>query len=237
MPTGERANGYWPPVEQDLLLLDGFAYGRIGGIRHPATPEQRLAWLGSQPKSAAASRREVFATQPYEQLVQVSRQAGRDAEARRAAIACRQDLRRYGKLSRFRKVGNWLLDKTIKYGFQTWRAVAGIIILYAAVLIFLWFARYHNAIIPVQAAASLNLAPTATNCTSHHPCFNPFGYAIDTVIPLINVHQTDFWGPNQSVPTGTAFAIITYLSTGLGWILATLAVAGYTGLARNIDDP
>ena len=256
-------NGYWPPAHTGGLRLDGFTYTRTGG-QHPAALAQRLAWIGSQqipplrhrvmpalrtPRAAwiagqdrrvrrlARVRRCDFVTQPYEQLVKVYQQAGQDKEARKVAIARRRDLRRYGDLSRPRKLGNWLLDKSIQYGYQTWRAVAGIIVLYAAVLVFLWFARSHNAIVPVQITTGLHPAPTATSCSSQYPCFNPFGYAIDTVIPLINVHQADFWGPNESVPWGTVCAVITYLGTGFGWILATLAVAGYTGLVRKTDSP
>ena len=36
--------------------------------------------------------------------------------------------------------------------------------------------------------------PTATRCTSDYPCFYPFGYTVNTVIPIINVHQADYWG-------------------------------------------
>jgi hypothetical protein len=229
-------NGYWPSAATGKLRLDGFTYTRTGGP-YLATLEQRLAWIGSHSERTAASTRTRFASQPYEQLAQVYQQAGQDKEARKVAIARRRDLRRYGELSRLRKLGNWLLEKTIQYGYQTWRAVAGIIVLYGAVLVFLWFARYHNAFIPVQTIVGLHPVPTATSCTSHYPCFNPFGYAIDTVIPLINVHQADFWGPNESDPWGTACVVVTYVGTGFGWILATLAVAGYTGLARNTDAP
>jgi hypothetical protein len=83
--------------------------------------------------------------------------------------------------------------------------------------------------------ASLNPA----HCNGVYPCFNPFGYAVDTVIPIINVHQADFWAPNAhaSSPWGWLSVVITYLSTGLGWLFATLAVAGYTGLARNASSP
>jgi hypothetical protein len=233
----ERHNGFWPAVHKGKLLLDGFTYARIGGA-HPAKLEQRLAWLGSQRKRTADRTAERFATQPYEQLAKVYRQAGQDKEAREVAIARRRDLRWYGDLSRSGKFGNWLLDFTIRYGYKTWRAVAGIIVLYAAVLLFLWFARYHNAIIPVQTTTGLHPAPTAGSCSSHYPCFNPFGYAIDTVIPLINVHQADFWGPNESAGLwGTACVFVTYVGIGFGWAFATLAVAGYTGLARKIDAP
>jgi hypothetical protein len=233
--TGESPGGNWPP--QGLLRLDGFTYTRIGG-EHPATGKQRLEWLQSHHKvphnTVPTDTCPTFATQPYEQLVKVYAEAGQDVEARKVAIACRLDLRRYGNLTWYRHVTNWLLDVTIRYGYQTGRALGGIVFLYAAVLVFCWFARYQSAIIPIQSTAGLRPVPSAVHCTANYPCFNPFGYAIDTVIPLINVHQADFWGPNASVPWGRVCVAVTYLGTGFGWLLATLAVAGYTGLVRNV---
>ena len=228
-------------VRSALLTLWAARMGsrQITSFKQRAVSAQSASQTGRDRRERKLARtpRSYFVTQPYEQLAKVYRQEGQDKEARRVAIARRRDLRRYGGLGRPRKFGDWLLDKTIQYGYQTWRAVAGIIVLYAAVLVFVWSARYHSAIVPVQSIMGLHPAPTATSCISHYPCFNPFGYAIDTVIPLINVHQADFWGPNESVPWGTAAVVIAYLGTGLGWILATLAVAGYTGLARRSDTP
>ena len=133
-PDGsEWPNGHWPPADQGLLRLGGFTYARIGGDP-PANLEQRLAWIGSQPKRATARKRAEFVTQPYEQLIRVYQQAGQDTEARTVAVARRRDLRRYGDLTRSRKVGNWLLDVTIRYGYQTWRAVVGLGAIYAVVL-------------------------------------------------------------------------------------------------------
>ena len=83
---------------------------------------------------------------------------------------------------------------------------------------------------PRRGGPSSEAEPTSRS--SNNPCFN---YAIDTVIPPINVHQAAFWGPNESVPWGTACLAVTYPGTGLGWLFATLTVAGYTGLVRNSD--
>jgi hypothetical protein len=51
--------------------------------------------------------------------------------------------------------------------------------------------------------------------------------------------QADFWAPNAdaSRPWDWLSVWVTYVSTGLGWLFATLAVAGYTGLARNASSP
>jgi hypothetical protein len=232
---GGRANGYWP--SDGRLRLDGFTYTSFGG-NHKATIEQRLAWIRSQYKSATKDSKPVFAAQPYEQLAKVYGQTGHDTEARRVAIARRRDLRRYGDLTRSRKAGNWLLDFTIRYGYQTWRAVVGLAALFVVILVIFWLAQYRTGlIVPAQATYGLHPAPTAARCISHYPCFSPVGYTIDTVIPLINVHQADYWRPNASAAGGWLLVYVTWAGIGLGWALGTLVVAGYTGLARNIYSP
>ena len=34
------------------------------------------------------------------------------------------------------------------------------------------------------------------HCVTGYPCFCPAGYAFDLVVPLINIHQAEFWQPN-----------------------------------------
>ena len=167
----KRSNGFWPDANKGALRLDGFTYARIGG-EHPATPEQRLAWLGS-PKKRARNREGRFATQPYEQLAKVYEQAGQDKEARQVAIARRRDLRRYGDLSGLGRFANWLLDFTIQYGYQTSRAIGGIIILYLLVLGFLLIARDHNALIPVQTIVGLASGPDRHQLQRQLPVLQP----------------------------------------------------------------
>ena len=249
--------GHWP--FDGSLRLDGFTYGSIastaGGQNDGAG--QRLEWIRSQygrKESKLWSPQDntsYFATQPYQQLASSYQQAGLDADARRIAIARRRDFRRYGRISRPGKIGNLLLDISIRYGYRTWRAAAGLAALYLLVVLFFFFASHNNAVIPVQTTPGLQTpvpgvsvqdaqtVPSATKCTTQYPCFNPWGYAVDVVIPIINVHQADFWGPNRHAvsPWGWSSVWVSYLSTGLGWLLATLAVAGYTGLARNASAP
>lgn len=227
--TVRQPDAHEPPSPSGTVVLDGLTYTGFGeGL---ATFDQRLEWIQSQ---------HGFAAQPYQQLAKFYREAGQDTEARKVAVQRRRDLRRRGGLKWYRKLGNLLLDFTIQYGYQTWRAVVGVALLYVIVVAFFWFARYHNAVIPTQTTPGLGkvpAVPTARSCTSDYPCFSPFGYAINTVIPLINVHQADFWGPNARVSWGRVGVVVTYLGTLFGWLLATLAVAGYTGLARKYDDP
>lgn len=57
------------------------------------------------------------------------------------------------------------------------------------------------------------------------------------VILLIDVHQVDYWAPNSNTSWGRAEMYISYTGTALGWLFATLALAGATGIVRRIDPP
>ena len=228
--SSERPNGCWPTGGR--LRLDGFTYGRFGGTQQ-ATVQQRLAWIRSQYRPPATDSTADFATQPYEQLAAVYRQAGQDTRARKVASARRADLRTYGNLNPYHKAGNWFLDKTIKYGYQAWRAGVGLAAVFVVFAALSFVAQHHHLMVPTGDTEGLRPAPSATECTSNYPCFYPVGYAVDTVIPIINVHQAEYWGPYGQVPWGRAWVAGTWIATGLGWALATLLVAGYTGLVRR----
>ena len=222
-------NGHWPCGGR--LNLDGFTYVSLGGYERTSA-DQRLTWIRSQYRRSDTSW-QGFATQPYEQLAAVYRHAGQDDQARKVAIARRADLRKYGNLNRYRRFGNWFLDWSIKYGYQTWRAATGLAALFVVFLALSILAQHQHAIVPIGEIEGLHPAPSVTQCMSNYPCFYPVGYTIDTVIPIINVHQTDYWGPDGHAPWGWAWLGLTWVVTGLGWALATLLVAGYTGLVRR----
>jgi hypothetical protein len=222
--AGEQAHGYWPPGGR--LRLTGFTYGGLG----EASVKQRLQWIRSQYEGDEPA---AFAAQPYEQLADMYRQAGQDTEAREVAIARRRDLRTYGNLNWYRRSGNWFLDQTIRYGYQTWRAAAGLAAVFVAFLVLSVIGQHQHVIVPLGDVKGLDPVPTATRCTSDYPCFYPFGYTVDTVIPIINVHQADHWGPDAHAPAGWLWVFSAWGATAAGWALATLLVAGYTGLVRQ----
>ena len=251
---GERrgsANGYWPIAGR--LRLNGFTYDRLGGNHQPPV-EQRLEWVRSQysqyrpkpivlqtngimappiivppPARAAAEDGRSFAPEPYEQLAKVYRQGGKDGDARKVAIARRVDERRYGNLDAYHKASNWFFDKTIKFGYQTWRAALGLVVVFVAFLVMSLFAQHHHAIVPVSdLVAGLHPIPAATRCAPSYPCFYPLGYTVDVVVPVINLHQANFWGLN-----GWGWVLGSWAATVLGWAAVTLLVVGYTGLVRQ----
>jgi hypothetical protein len=215
---GSRVAGHWP--SNGNLRLQGFSYSGFSDMHLPGA-QQRLNWirLSSPP----------LAPQPYRQLTSVYRQAGMEQEARRVAIAQRNDLRLAPGMSLPHRAGNWLLDKTIKHGYQPLRAVGLLAIVYLAMLLTFWAAQHHGGlIVPADGTRA-----AATACTSGYPCFYPAGYAFDTVVPVISLGQASHWRINAAAPWGWAYTAASCTATILGWALATLAVAGFTGLVRK----
>jgi hypothetical protein len=241
-----RENGYWPTGGR--LRLDGFTYGGFTGV-HQASARQRLHWIRSQyqprlpepwedtpaSRSPARNRAGDFAAQPYQQLIQAFQRVGRETGARTAAIALRRDRWKYGPLAWYRKIWDCILDIFIGYGYRIWRIVVPLTLLFAVVWAFVSITEHHNGFEAAQNATLLHPAPSATRCENGYPCFSALGYTIDTVIPLIDVHQTDYWAPNAKTSWGTACVDISYAGTALGWFFATLALAGATGIVRRID--
>jgi hypothetical protein len=174
-----------------------------------------------------------FSIQPYEQLATAYGQAGQDSQARQTAIASRVDRRDYGNLSPAGWIGNWLLDKTIKYGYQNWRAVVLLACAYIAVVVLTVIAQHHHVIVPVGTITGINPAPAATTCATNYPCFYPAIYAVDVVIPVINVHQAAYWGIDGHAHWGWAWEAGISLATVFGWAGATFLIAGMSSLVRQ----
>jgi len=176
--TAERADGYWPTG--GLLRLNGFVYGRIVGTDQ-ATVSQRLAWIRSQyPWSPSAgphpkTPRQPIAAQPYSQLEWVYRAAGQDRQATTVAIAMRQDIRHYGDIAFIGRFGNWLMDYTVRYGYQPWRALVSLVAVYVSVVALALIAQNYNAaIVPIpQNAAGIHGTLSAGHCVNNYPCLTP----------------------------------------------------------------
>ena len=92
-----------------------------------------------------------------------------------------------------------MLDKTIRHGYQPLRAAALLAVVYLSVLLALWAAQHRpDLIVPAKDVRTIDPAPTAEVCVDGYPCFYPAGYAVDAVIPLLNLRQVENWRLNGS---------------------------------------
>ncbi len=222
-------NGGWPAG--GLLHLDGFAYGDLDADRVVSVGE-RLDWVRSQWPAQDGSAR--FGPGPYEKLAGAYHRSGHDVEARAVAIARRRDKHRFEPMTKARALWDRVLYATIRYGYESWRAVLLLAAVFVvAIAVFSLAARHANLLVPVTTTAAGHAPPPVTKCTSEYPCFEAVGYSIDTVVPLINVHQAAYWAPNASTTAGVLLTVFTWLCTALGWLLATLTLAGVTGVIQG----
>jgi hypothetical protein len=71
-------------------------------------------------------------------------------------------------------------------------------------------------------------------CRQGYPCFNPFVYSFQLLIPGLDLREATYWWPNSSKNTwGLLLTIYTWLMIILGWVLATAVVAGVAQLFRR----
>jgi hypothetical protein len=188
----------WP----SRIRLRGFTYGALDE-EPTVSVRKRLRWL--------AHDRDGYSPQLYEQLAAVYRREGREQDARQVAIA-RQRARRRG-LPLPGRLWSLLLDVVIGYGYRTW--LAGFWLLgWWAVGTLVFAAAYPHHLIPA--------APNAP-----HPAFQPVIYALDVLLPLVDLNQQEFW-----IPQGLArwFAWASILA---GWLLATAVAAAVTGAVKR----
>jgi hypothetical protein len=162
-------------------------------IDTPGTVEARLDWLDGA---------DGYHPQPYEQLAAAYRGMGRDAEARTVQLA--RQRRRRRTLPPVARIWGFVQEWTVGYGYRPLRAalwLAGLLIAGTAV-----FGAHHPA--PAHRGEG--------------PGFNPFLYALDLLLPIVDFGQQGAFDPRGGQQWLAALLIAA------GWVLATTIAAGVT---------
>jgi hypothetical protein len=178
----------WPPQ----LRLDGFGYEHLLPVGAAVDVADRCRWLRLDP--------ERYRPQPYEQLATYYRRLGHDGDARRVLLA--KERRRRATLSPVARVGGYLLDVLVGYGYRAWLAGAWIAVLVAA------------------GTAVFSAHPPQPIEPSHRPHFTAFVYTLDLIVPIGAFGLRGSYDPVG----GTQWVADALIAAG--WILATALVAG-----------
>ncbi len=187
----------WGPTR-----LDGFTYG---ALRAPLSARQRCTWIGWNLTG--------YSPQPYEQLAASLRRQGDDAGAR--VILIEKLRRRRQGLRRWQRTWDWFLDRSVLYGYETWRAVGLLVVLWLVGLVAFHVAKANDLLAPVQERAAAQ------------PDFHASLYSLDVLVPVLTLHQFDAWAAH-----GWALWAAIGLR-GIGWMLTTLVVLSLTGIFRR----
>nr|WP_274557334.1 oxidoreductase [Streptomyces spiramyceticus] len=180
------------------LTMDGFGYEKLVP-RGPFPLSRRLAWV-----TAATPE---YAPEPYERLATVLRGSGEDADAREVLLA--KHRRRRETLPLAGKLWGVIQDWTVAYGYRPGRAAVWMTVLWAA-----------------GAVAFSRLDPAAIK-PEEHPKWNASLFALDLLLPVINLGQDGYWRLESAWQWAAAALIL------LGWVLATTVAAGASRLLRR----
>ncbi|MGP3981340.1 oxidoreductase [Streptomyces sp. KR80] len=180
------------------LTMAGFSYETLIP-RGPFPLSRRLDWV------AAATPE--YAPEPYEQLAAALRASGEDADARAVLLA--KQRRRRETLPLAGKLWGYLQDWTVAYGYKPGRAALWMVVLWAL------------------GAVLFSRNPPAELKAGESPHWNPALYALDLLLPVIDLGQDTHWRPEGRFQWAAAVMII------LGWILATTVAAGASRLLRR----
>ncbi|ATZ27188.1 hypothetical protein SLAV_26980 [Streptomyces lavendulae subsp. lavendulae] len=180
------------------LSMEGFVYENLAPRGHFPLA-RRLDWV------AAATPE--YSPEPYERLASVLRDGGEDADAREVLIA--KHRRRRSTLPPAARAWGYLQDWTVVYGYRPGRAALWMAVLWAAGA--LLFSGHRPE--PLKA--------------DEHPQWNAALYALDLLLPVIDLGQEGQWKVEGGWQWAAAALVL------LGWILATTVAAGASRLLRR----
>lgn len=177
---------------------------------------------------------EFYRPAPYRALAAIERASGHDGNARRVLIEQQRDLRSRGEMgSRLARWTHVAWGALAGYGYRTrFVAVALMLILFLAGVLGAWAGHWvtypgHHAVERTMASGS----PVGTPCS----LIEQIGLGIDRGLPLAPAGIRARCDLDTSTTAGQWFTVSIWILQALIWALATLAIAGYTGLIRKPD--
>jgi hypothetical protein len=197
------------------------------------------------------SRLEPVDSRPWEQVARVLRDNGDPSGAEEVLIAYRRHQRRTHTASRrhrWRRLLDVLEDLSVGYGYRPQRALFFLVALVMAVTVSLAPAEWRAPMRTTDAAGIVYtptgaLTPATTTASSTTSrcgagkvrCLNPVLYAVDTVIPIIDLKQRSSWYPTSDAG-GRWLDWWLNTCTILGWLISTVLVLSLTRFGRSSPD-
>ena len=214
----------WPG--KGKLFLDGFVYEHISG-NSPRDAKTRLTWLGRQGP---------FTPKPYRQLAKVLREAGDHTGARKVLFEMERRRREVEDRTWYTWLWGRVLKWTIGYGFYPWRALAWLVLLTALAWGFFREGYFRGAVTPTDKEAYYFFRDHRWS-PDHYQRFTASVYSLENSLPFVNLGQKDHWAPDPNPQSSRRMSGLLrwfrWFQVLAGWLLATLFVAGVTGVVRK----
>ena len=133
-----------------------------------------------------------FKPQPYLQLARVLRTAGLDSAADETIVRLERHRNRYSGFSDLTRLGRWLFfDLLLRYGFDRSRPAIALLGLAAISAVMFQIAYCGHHIVATWHNKQDITVPA--DAAQPHVAFNAFVFALDTLVPLVDLNQKDNW--------------------------------------------
>ena len=188
--------------------MTGFTYARFGGIQGEAgktMADRPIEWLLDWIAKQARFD-SAYHPQPFQQLASALRTHGYPDKADTVMIAANNHHRDAPTTPWTTEALLWGAWATIGYGYASWRSLVGLVLLVAFGT---WAAGRGRGLLTRASIAQR------------------FWYSVDQLIPLLVLNERH----KQLNPTGWVRGYF-YMHQILGFVLASLFVAGLTGLTK-----
>lgn len=138
---------------------------------------------------------------PYDRLAASYADAGREERSRRVLLA--NERHRHTSMRLPGRIWGWIQEFTVGYGYRPLLALVWFVAAWTVGAV--WFANFYT--------------PTQID-PDHRPVFNPVLFALDTLLPIVNLGQDEHWR------TAGASQWIAATLTLVGWVLVSTAATG-----------
>lgn len=238
--------GYWPAFASLCISL-----AKDGEIYLPQTELKQEAKKAMNNVIVRTHTRTPFA---YRQFASVLDTNGHEREARKIRILAakafteRTVLALYPNWKRTpAKILRWCLRKS----YRGWRSVLrrttgyGEHLQYAAYWLLallivgtISFEVFTPDMVPAKerfymTADAYNSWKSNGTLPEAYPKFNPFLYALDVMLPIVDIGQESHWRPKNVDRWWNGPRIYNHLHLAMGWFLSTIGIAGLTGLLKD----
>jgi hypothetical protein len=233
----------WPSWEgAGEIFLNGLCFTSAsykGGLRW----RERASWLKKQG---------YFSPHPWQQTALVLRGAGLVWQAEQLAIELENELRRKiysrkrGVQGTLLRGGHWFWGLIAGYGYRPMRVLWALLVLLLVSLSVFHvgaqlgvFAPADPGIYVAQRFAGCGPGTGGANwvdCSalpSEYPAFNSFIYALDVILPVVDLSMERAWAPMAVTGFGQAVRALVWLDILLGWLGSLALVAALTRLLQR----
>jgi len=223
-----------PSERRRWLSLDGLSYPGVPVTGVDDGGQDAATWIDILTNQTGSYR-----AQPWQHLADAFRSRGDEREAKAVLVAQQDDRRRRvvkAKRQRWRSAALVASKALTGYGYRTSLTLAWFAVLITLAAVMGIWAGHTTIANPARGAQTLVAAHGAKTDSPGSPCSSVelVGLGLEWSIPFVDVDASSTCAIDRLSPEGQRFTVASWAVQAGGWALATVVIAGFTGIVRRL---